>query len=69
MHPWYKGYGGIIEENEDGTSYTVQGNYEIIDDDEVEITELPIGKWTRDFKDFLAEMDKNNEIDNLREYH
>ena len=61
MHPWYKGYNGSIELDDSGVSYTVTGIYEV-KDDEVEITELPIGKWTRDYKDFLAEMDKNNEI-------
>ena len=33
------------------------------------ITELPIGKWTRDYKTFLEELSEKNEIDDIREYH
>lgn len=40
-----------------------------MDDDELEITELPIGKWTRDYKTFLEEMAQKDEIDEIREYH
>ena len=45
------------------------GVYNILDDDELEITELPIGKWTRDYKTFLEELAIKDEIDEIREYH
>jgi DNA topoisomerase-2 len=40
----------------------------------IEITELPIKKWTRDYKNFLEEKlesnkDKDNEIEDIKEYH
>lgn len=55
MHPWYKGYTGSITKN--GDKYHVQGVYEVDEDnDELVITELPIGKWTRDYKTFLEEL-------------
>ena len=38
-------------------------------DDEVEITELPVGKWTRDYKNFLEELVVKEEIEDIREYH
>ena len=44
MTPWYRGFKGKIE---NGTSY---GVYRIVTDTSVEITELPIGVWTEDFK-------------------
>ena len=37
--------------------------------DELEITELPISKWTRDYKNFLEELAAKDEIDEIREYH
>jgi DNA topoisomerase-2 len=54
MHPWYKGYTGTIVE-QDG-KHIVTGIYNILEDNELEITELPIGKWTRDYKTFLEEL-------------
>jgi DNA topoisomerase-2 len=47
----------------------VTGVYNILEDDELEITELPIGKWTRDYKNFLEELAMKDEIDEIREYH
>lgn len=41
----------------------------MISDDELEITELPIGKWTRDYKTFLEELMTKDEIEDIREYH
>lgn len=35
----------------------------------LEITELPIGTWTRNYKNFLEELDLKEEIDDIREYH
>lgn len=67
MHPWYKGYTGTIEAIQG--KHTVTGTYNIIEDDELEITELPIGKWTRDYKNYLEELAQNDVIDEIREYH
>jgi len=67
MHPWYKGYSGeIVEIN---GRYEVTGKYEITEDDTLEITELPIGKWTRDYKNFLEDLVEKQVIDDIREYH
>jgi DNA topoisomerase-2 len=55
--PWYLGFNGTIyRKNDTDGSYVSKGNYTFIDDQTVEITELPIGKWTEDYKDFLTEM-------------
>lgn len=67
MHPWYKGYTGTIVQ--DGTRHVVTGVFNVLGDDELEITELPIGKWTRDYKNFLEELAQKEEIDDIREYH
>jgi len=47
----------------------MMGCYEVKDDTTVEITELPIGKWTWDYKTFLEELASKDEIDEIREYH
>ena len=52
IHPWYKNFNGTIIEKEPG-QYTVSGCYKVLGRKCVEITELPIGKWTDDYKSFL----------------
>jgi DNA topoisomerase-2 len=49
----------------------VRGIFRVLEEggDELEITELPIGKWTRDYKNFLEELAAKDEIDEIREYH
>lgn len=68
MTPWYKGFTGTIE-MQASKSYIVRGVYNVLSDDELEITELPIGKWTRDYKNMLEELAAKDEIDEIREYH
>ena len=53
--PYYLGFKGTIEKAEKN-SYISKGVYRWLDDQTVEITELPIGTWTEDYKDFLETM-------------
>ena len=49
IEPWYKGFAGEINKNTKG--YTNSGRYEIDEEHEtIEITELPLQKWTKDYK-------------------
>jgi hypothetical protein len=41
----------------------------VLSEDELEITELPIGKWTRDYKNWLEELAMKEEIEEINEYH
>ena len=52
MNPWYLGFNGTIFTHKEG-SFASRGAYRWIDDTTVEITELPIGVWTDDYKEFL----------------
>lgn len=72
MFPWYKGFNGVIEQVTPGSrNYIVRGVYREVEEggDELEITELPINKWTRDYKNFLEELATKDEIEEIREYH
>ena len=73
IHPWYKNYYGEIVQNEGPNTYTVSGNCYLDESKEntVIVDELPVGKWTKDFKMGLDEiMSKGEEeIVGLREYH
>ena len=54
MMPYYKGFTGRISKSvEKGTTrFVTKGKYKI-EDDKVIITELPIGRWTHDFKEYI----------------
>ena len=56
--PYYLGFKGTIDKAEKN-SYISRGVYRWIDDSTVEITELPIGTWTEDYKEMLETMITN----------
>lgn len=74
MHPWYKGFCGPIEYISDGR-YISSGNIQIIQGNKIEISELPIGTWTQNYKENVLEplstgTDKVKAIiSDYREYH
>ncbi|KAG2241613.1 hypothetical protein Bca52824_090186 [Brassica carinata] len=63
MDPWYRNFKGTIEKTaskDGGATYTITGVYEEIDDTTLRITELPIKRWTDDYKNFLEALKTNN---------
>ena len=68
MAPWYKNFIGSITPQDQG--YQVKGLWSKKDRNTIEITELPIKKWTRDYKNFLEELMMQGEtIEDLKEFH
>ena len=55
IQPYYEGFKGEINKVEDD-KYLIKGCYKIIGTDKLEITELPIGTWTEDYKIFLESL-------------
>lgn len=55
MHPWFRGFYGEIKAKtgKDVGNYSMYGIVEQVDDTNVVISELPIGKWTQDYKQML----------------
>jgi len=62
--PYYLGFNGSIKKT-DNNSYISKGIYKWIDSETLEITELPIGTWTEDYKEFLENMITNG-LNNLK---
>jgi len=59
IEPYFKGFKGTIKNissSESLPKYLIKGTYEIIADRKVRITELPIGTWTDDYKQFLEKL-------------
>lgn len=76
LSPWYRGFKGSIAANSD----TEKGGFEVagvvkkISNNQIDVTELPIKKWTQDYKEFLSKMteaegDSRGRIDDFKEYH
>jgi DNA topoisomerase-2 len=58
LMPYYLGYTGTIEST-DKNAYVSKGIYTWKDSETLEITELPIGTWTEDYKEMLENMITN----------
>ncbi len=59
MTPWYRGFKGKIQKVKKN-EYIILGNYKLINDNEIEITELPVGDKKalsyNDYKIFLSKL-------------
>ena len=59
IEPYFKGFKGTIKNissSESPPKYLIKGTYEIVADRKVRITELPVGTWTDDYKEFLEKL-------------
>jgi len=55
MTPWYRGFKGKIEKVDNKGKYLCSGAAKVVDSKTVEIIELPIKKWTDDYKKQLED--------------
>ena len=63
IEPYYRGFKGKIYPIDDNRKkYIIKGVYEIIGKDKIKITELPIGTWTQDYKEFLESLINDNKV-------
>lgn len=53
--PYYDGFTGEITQLKD-MQFAIKGKYEIISPDKIRVTELPVGFWTNDFKEYLESL-------------
>jgi len=56
IEPYYQGFKGTIYPcDEQCNKYVIKGCYEILGNNKIRVTELPIGTWTQDYKEFLEQ--------------
>ncbi|XP_054716162.1 DNA topoisomerase 2-alpha-like [Uloborus diversus] len=78
MMPWFKNFRGTIEKLDDH-HFIISGEIGILDDNQIEITELPVRVWTQTYKEGVLETmlhgsekektDKSSLITDYKEYH
>ena len=60
IEPYYKGFKGKIYPVDDSRKkYVIKGCYEMLSNDKIRVTELPIGTWTQDYKEYLESLIDN----------
>eukprot|EP00985_Skeletonema_marinoi_P006150 scaffold2673_cov119-Skeletonema_marinoi.AAC.2 len=69
IRPWVKGFDGNINIDEERASYITEGTLTITSKSSLSITELPVGVWTSDYKEYLVKMLKKGEIKSFTENH
>ena len=69
LRPWFKGFRGDVTLT--GTSCITSGIGEVDEHDDsiVRITELPIGRWTDDYKAALVTLMDKGIVQGFKEYH
>merc|ERR1719424_1393130 len=73
--PWYKGFKGTITELAEKGKYECTGIVTKRGRTRVEISELPVKRWTQDYKEWLLEQlpkigeERKAQITDVREYH
>lgn len=70
LKPWYRGFQGSIEKCQAPGKYVSRGAFKRLSPCQVQVTELPIGTWTEDYKNFLEECleDKKGNTAALKSY-
>jgi len=75
--PWYRGFKGSIVASTDAekAGFEVTGVLNKISNNQLDITELPVRKWTQDYKEFLGKLTEaegdnaKGKLDDFKEYH
>ena len=69
INPWVKGFSGILQRRDDSNGYKSVGKVKKQSRTSVIISELPVGRWTNDYKELLSKMLGKGEIQGFVENH
>ena len=69
IEPYYKNFKGTITPCDSANKkYLIKGCYEILGSDKIRISELPIGTWTQDYKEFIETLMNSKEKNYIKDY-
>lgn len=68
IQPWVKGFRGRIRQRKDG-NYMSKGLARALSHTSAEVVELPLWKWTADYKEFLNQLMEEGAIKGFQELH
>jgi len=69
IEPYYKNFkGSIISCDSHNKKYLIKGSYEILGSDKIRISELPIGTWTQDYKEFIESFLNSKDKNYIKDY-
>ena len=68
MLPYYRNFRGSVTQQAPGR-YLIEGIYEQLSDNALEILELPVGTWTQNYKEYLESLVQTGIIKDYKEYH
>lgn len=70
MMPFYKGFNGQVLQTELGIgSYYTQGKWNKLSESKIEITELPVGVWVTQYKEFLETFIESSKSTTKRKFY
>lgn len=70
MMPFYKGFNGQVLQTELGTgSYYTKGKWNKLSESKIEITELPVGVWVTQYKEFLETFIESSKSTTKRKFY
>jgi DNA topoisomerase-2 len=62
LKPWFRGFKGTVEKNAETHQVTIKGKIERISSTQLRITELPIGVWEDNYKEYLNDLEDSGYI-------
>jgi len=69
IRPWVRGFSGSLLLLDKGSGYVSSGRAEPVSSKSVVISELPVGRWTNDYKAHLLKMRDKGQIQSFVENH
>lgn len=69
IRPWVRGFSGTLTHHDNGSGYVSIGKVEPASAKSIVISELPVGRWTNDYKAHLLKMRDKGQIQSFVENH
>lgn len=62
LKPWFRGFQGTVEKNPETNQVTITGKLERVNSTQIRITELPVGVWEDNYKEYLNKLEDSGYV-------